>query len=275
MCVADIDYLDLTINLSEPELNTVPEQGVTRVLEPTLLISAAVNLVRIRTCADTLQILTELLSNISPPSSSGVSESVDHDDDTSDHVVETSDVTLGHTNDDMLPDLEDAMEELENEDDQKNEKPVMKPSTETGAQVYYFPGERNNQQLPSQTSATDLMSQSIYIPQQGKIGLTNHSELFSSMDQSQCIAVSGVESDEDSSDLDSFCILEEEEGSGIVPSGGGPAVRCLVDGPIKLVDNHFNLPEATTDHLKAPRGFPKPQMKLSLTKMNLLWQVRK
>jgi len=32
---------------------------------------------------------------------------------------------------------------------------------------------------------------------------------------------------EDSDDLESFCILGEEEGSGIVPSTGEPAIRVL------------------------------------------------
>jgi len=95
------------------------------------------------------------------------------------------------------------------------------------------------------------------------------------MTQSIYIPQSNVEpqSDEESSDLESFCILEEEEGSGIVPSGGGPAVRCLSDGPVNIVDNHFSVPQVVIDHLKGPKGFPLPQLKLSLTKLSLVWQI--
>ena len=42
VCVADIDYLDLTVNLSEPELNMEQLKRP----EPTLLVTAALNLVR-------------------------------------------------------------------------------------------------------------------------------------------------------------------------------------------------------------------------------------
>ena len=240
VCVADIDYLDLTVNLSEPELHTYDPKEMKRP-EPTLLVTAALQLIRIRTCADTLQILSDLVSSVSPPAPVG--DNLDVSDTNED--VET-DVTMGQKSEDMLPDLEDAMEDLVKETDERK-KVTTKASPAPGSQVYFVPGDSNSQPIPS--LPTDLMTQSIYIPQQHQ------------------------ESDEDSSDLDSFCILEEEEGSGIMPSGGGPAVRSLVDGGIRLVDNHFNIPEAVTDHLKSPRGFPLPQMKLSLTKMNIIWQI--
>ena len=48
--MADIDYLDLGVTLSEPEGGKEEEQ------EPTLLVTASANLVRLRTCADTLQV---------------------------------------------------------------------------------------------------------------------------------------------------------------------------------------------------------------------------
>ena len=39
---------------------------------------------------------------------------------------------------------------------------------------------------------------------------------------------------DDLSDLESFCILGEEEGSGIVPSTGEPAIRCLVPEGVQV-----------------------------------------
>ena len=246
VCVADINYLDLTVNLSEPELPSVldPEAEEARRQEPTLLVTAAINLLRLRTCADTIACISELAASVAPPAPAP---------DTMENTADTeAEVTLGQNSEDILPDLEDAMEEIlkETKDDIK-EKVAVKPPPGSGAQVYYFPGEQSASP-GSQSGPVDLMSQSVYIPQQP------------SQDQ---------DTDTEDSDLDSFCILEEEEGSGIVPSGGGPAVRSLVDGGIKLVDNHFNIPEPVTDHLKSPRGFPQYQIKLCLTKMNILWQI--
>ena len=248
VCVADINYLDLTVNLSEPELPSVldPEAEEARRQEPTLLVTAAINLLRLRTCADTIACISELAASVAPPAPAPAPDTMENTADTE------AEVTLGQNSEDILPDLEDAMEEIlkETKDDIK-EKVAVKPPPGSGAQVYYFPGEQNASP-GSQSGPVDLMSQSVYIPQQP------------SQDQ---------DTDTEDSDLDSFCILEEEEGSGIVPSGGGPAVRSLVDGGIKLVDNHFNIPEPVTDHLKSPRGFPQYQMKLCLTKMNILWQI--
>ena len=42
------------------------------------------------------------------------------------------------------------------------------------------------------------------------------------------------EESDDLSDLESFCILGEEEGSGIVPSTGEPAIRCLVPEGVQV-----------------------------------------
>ena len=69
VCVANIDYLDLTVNLSEPELHTYDPVSEMKRPEPTLLVTGALQLIRIRTCADTLQILSILVSSVSPTSS--------------------------------------------------------------------------------------------------------------------------------------------------------------------------------------------------------------
>jgi hypothetical protein len=42
------------------------------------------------------------------------------------------------------------------------------------------------------------------------------------------------EESDDLSDLESFCILEEEEGSGIMPSTGEPAIRCLLPEGVQV-----------------------------------------
>jgi len=254
VCVADIDYVDLSVTLSEPEHDPTQDDAQNsdslKATDPTLLVTASTNLIRVRTCADTLQLLAELGGGLA---------TVAEQESSSEMSEEGSDVTLGQQSEDMLPDLEDAMVELTEKkvESTEKEKPKPAPSSVPGAQIFYFPGE--GQQSPpshhvnnsSLTSPMDLMTQSIYIPQ-------------SNVDP---------QSDEESSDLESFCILEEEEGSGIVPSGGGPAVRCLSDGPVNIVDNHFSVPQVVIDHLKGPKGFPLPQLKLSLTKLSLVWQI--
>ena len=231
VCVADTDYLDLGVTLSEPE-NGQSE-------EPTLFVTAAANLVRLRTCADTLQLLAELASGLTPPESQEGGEEVAE--------TEVDDATLGGETEDMLPDLEDAMVELteaKKKEEEDKDRRRSSSGSGPGAQVFFFPGETSPTALPPLPSA---MTQSLYI---GKDEVSSGEE-----------------------DLESFCILEEEEGSGIMPSGGGPGVRVLHNEGVNLVDNHFSAPAAQVDHLRPPQGFPSPQLRLALTRLSLVWQI--
>jgi autophagy-related protein 2 len=172
--------------------------------------------------------------------------------------AEGEDATLAGNTEDMLPDLEDAMVELTEagraeeeqaaEERRRREGSGGRGSAEAapGAQLFFFPGEQQSASL---------------LPPPRLPGLVDTLQL------------PGAESSGDEEDLESFCILEEEEGSGIVPSGGGPGVRLLAPEGIQLVDDHFAVPEAQVDHLRAPKGFPSPQLKLALTRLSLVWQI--
>jgi hypothetical protein len=96
--------------------------------------------------------------------------------------------------------------------------PVSLLHTGPGAQVFFFPDENHPLSAaaalppspPSHPicSRTDPMTQSMYV------GRANEDEDKMSEEDSE-------------DDLESFCILGEEEGSGIVPSTGEPAIRVL------------------------------------------------
>ena len=123
----------------------------------------------------------------------------------------------------------------------EEEERSRRRSSSGGAQVFFFPGETSPPLAPPAPVSSHLL-------------------------------LPGAE-EEDEEDLESFCILEEEEGSGIIPQGGGPGVRVLTTEGITISDNHFSAPESQVDHLKPPKSFPSPQLKLSLTKLSLLWQI--
>jgi hypothetical protein len=54
------------------------------------------------------------------------------------------------------------------------------------------------------------------------------------MTQSMYVDHDRSEESDDLSDLESFCILEEEEGSGIMPSTGEPSIRCLLPEGVQV-----------------------------------------
>ena len=231
---------DLSVTMSEPEHYHLRGQGLGSFslvpLEPTLLVTSSANLVRVRTSADTLQLLAEL-----GPGFAGVA----NQEVTVEISVDGSYVTQGQTSEDMLHDIEDAMVEssVKKTTAIEKEKPMVTPARP--GEVFYFPGEGDPSfYSPNITSsAPDLTQSIIYLSQ-------------SSMDMF----------DEDSSNLKRFCILEEGR-SGIVPGGGQFEIKRLTDGGVDNVENNFNVPQAVIDHLRSPKRFPLPQ------KLSMVWQI--
>ena len=234
LCVADIDYFDVLISLCEPE--TVPEEEAKVPKETNLSVSAKCNLVRVRTCVDTLQLLITVFSGFAAEDSTAP---------TGDFLVEEDCLQVESDAGDILPDLEDAMEELMEPKVKVEKEEKEKPRQGPGTQVFFFPDEGLSLPPPP----PNLMTQSIYVE-------NKHDS-----------------DSDDFSDLESFCILEEEEGSGIVPSSGEPTIRVLDQEGVKIDEAHFPVPQESMDHLKTPAGFPVTLVKLALTKLSLVWQM--
>ncbi|XP_055335170.1 autophagy-related protein 2 homolog B-like isoform X2 [Paramacrobiotus metropolitanus] len=78
-------------------------------------------------------------------------------------------------------------------------------------------------------------------------------------------------SDANPIDDDDFCIIDEDLGVGIAPKSGEPGVKLLTMEPIRIVENHFAVPLAVTDQLKAPDGYPLPIVRVTLKEMSFVW----
>ena len=240
ICVLDIDSLDIAIELREKKPCTI------------LDVNAAVQLLRLRTCNDTLMLLAAMIASISedtPVRSTSVSSresSMAKDNAMYDNQEIPSDV---------VPDLADAMAELEasevndaNEAD--NVGKVGKCSmtkTKSGAQVFFFPDE--NQKVLEHLG----MSESVYVAAH-----CNHDD-----------ANLGSEDD--------FCMLDDI-GSGFGSKPSEPTVKFLNSSQsVSLIENHFALTKgaaaASIDYLKTPKGFPKFQSRITLKHFSLLWQI--
>lgn len=135
ICILDIDSLDTTVNLHEKS-------------KVVLDVGLAVQLMRIRTCNDALMLLASFAaSGIIPEAASSRGNSVPREE-----AQETYEVSS-----DVVPDLADAMAELEmeaeatkqkeaeNEKLHKGKSKVAK--TKTGSQVFFFPDENAKLQV--------------------------------------------------------------------------------------------------------------------------------
>lgn len=59
---------------------------------------------------------------------------------------------------------------------------------------------------------------------------------------------------------DEYCIVESNS-YGQDNEMDEPVVNWIGPGPVYMVDNHFTVPAARTDVLKAPKSFPMPALR--------------
>ena len=240
ICILDVDSFDIGVNLQEREP------------APILDVSAAVQLLRIRTCSDTLTLIASLIAS-HPVHSSSCSREASMSRDQTPDVYEQQQVP-----DDVVPDIADAMAELELSEAEKNQKEqeasekadikgkgkCKVAKTKTGAQVFFFPDESQKIQALEQMG----MTESIYVQQ-------CHPE----------------EAEED------FCMLDEI-GSGFGNKPTEASVKVLdPTGSVTLFENHFALAKdkanMAIDYLKTPKGFPRFQSRITLKNLSILWQI--
>lgn len=235
ICILDVDSLDLAVNLREKP-------------RAVLDVNAAVQLVRIRTCVDTIILLASMASCLPSEVTATSSREASGQRDVISDAYAQQEIP-----DDVVPDLADAMAELEIEADAaeaKDETPSVRrkskmTKTKGGAQVFFFPDESQKMRSLERMG----MTESVYVQQY-------HTE---------------PTSDED------FCILDDV-GSGFGNKPTEPSVNVLdPSGSVSLIENHFSLAKDKShmaiDYLKTPKGFPKFQARITLKHLSLLWQI--
>lgn len=233
VCICDIDSLDLSVTLRE------------RPPAPPLLdVSAACNLVRLRTCSDTIAIITSIVNSIMAANESKASSrepSVPRDSEGKKVPDDQQQV-----NEDVIPDLADAMAELIEEEAAVATSPQKKDVKGVGAQVFFFPDEGNR--LPS--------------------GLGMTESFYAAIDQPPTVSPNLDDS------FDDFCILDDV-GSGFGERPSEALVRVLdPSGSVALFENHFApVADKSIDYLKTPKGFPVFQSRITLRQLSVLWQI--
>ena len=249
VCISDLDFLDLDIHLRETEGTT-----------PFLDVCAGCNLLRIRTCADTIQLLADMVKNsaVFPSTSSSKSSREGSEDPELPEAIMQKDGgndDTGSVEESVVPEMADAMRELEREEEEKEGK--EKGAAErshcsggggggAGAQVFFFPDE--GVRLPA--SATSPATRNPY-------------------------SRPSVRKEESSGDdsLEEFCILDDEVGTGILSSSGEPVVKLLDDDGLFVRENFYAAPEKAINYLKPPKGFPNFQSRITLKRLSVLWQI--
>ena len=248
ICVLDIDSFDISVELRE----TKPPGSGQNILD----VNAAVQLLRIRTCNDTLVLLASLIASLSSSATSD-SSAVSSREASIAKEMEVDMYEQQQMPEDVVPDIADAMAELEaseadavameNVDSNASKGKSKMAKTKGGAQVFFFPDE--NQKVLEQFG----MSDSIYVE-----SCRHH-------------ASDPVAEDHD------FCILDDI-GSAFGSKPNQPTVKFLNSSQsVSLIENHFAMTKEKSnlqiDYLKTPKGFPKFQSRITLKNLSLLWQI--
>ena len=222
-------------------------------------MSASCNLLRLRTCVDTISHLTEVAKSVASTASS-VADSSDNSTSRQ-STAEPSDMpSVDSVNDeDIVPDLADAMAELDAVRKTSDVGPVSlapegksvlkKVSKKSGGQVFFFPDESQKLAMEASFPPSLGMMESFYD------GRGND-----------------VEASDDSIDLDEFCFLDAI-GTGFTNTGEASVHNLDGEDPVVFVENHFPVPEKSIDYLKTPQGFPAFQSRITLKRISVQWQI--
>ncbi|KAL0869015.1 hypothetical protein ABMA27_007335, partial [Loxostege sticticalis] len=288
VCVIDLGLFELSLRMDD-KANPSSEQ-------PQVDLSASNNMVNLYTCWDSASALCRLLTYVAsdgdsqPPfdpssrhtsicSDQPLEQLVGLEDRPAEEIRELSPNEIQQVNDLMA----EAMKESPNTTLDEDE---LNSSTEKeGVEVFFFPDESNMKQRQSSEPMEDLEPKSIEYedfhsgsieeameakPTNAQVakelGDPNSTPKSSPKKPKRKKNKSGGDTD------DEYCIIDTQP-CGQDDDLDEPIVNWLTPGPIYMIENHFTVPAARTDVLKAPKSFPSPVMRYSLCEMSVVWNM--
>ncbi|XP_050544499.1 autophagy-related protein 2 homolog B [Daktulosphaira vitifoliae] len=243
ICVMDLGVFELSLkfckNSKQANMLTQPETD----------LKIAINVIHIRTCADSAFALCQLISYIA---SDGDKVSADLGEADFETIDQEKTISTEHTDSDnnsLSSLIMEAMHEEIDEHKTKNsvDKNLKKKNSlnsnqsAKGVEVFYFPDETNKTVTP----------------------LNSKSELLADIDDN--FDDNAIEQD--------FCFVEHEVGSGLMPRENIPEVRMLTNTNVRVINNYFKAPVGKIDMLKSPKEYPIPITRYTLREMTLIWHI--
>ncbi|KAG6455439.1 hypothetical protein O3G_MSEX009232 [Manduca sexta] len=288
VCVVDVGLFELSLRM-EDKTNSSNEQ-------PQVDLSASNNMVTVHTCWDSASALCRLVTYVAcdgdsqppfDPSSRHTSICSDQpletlvgiDDKPIEEIRELSPSEIQQVNDLMA----EAMKESPNTTLDEDE---LNSSTEKeGVEIFFFPDESNMKQRPvegveaDEPKSMESMDQSITIevPEFKSTNTQVAKELgdptASPKSTPRKSKRKKVKSGGDGSNTDDEYCFVETQGYSQDNDLDEPTVNWMGPGPVYMFDNHFTVPAARTDVLKAPKSFPLPMLRYTLCEMSVTWNM--
>ncbi|XP_063895892.1 autophagy-related protein 2 homolog A [Helicoverpa armigera] len=288
VCVVDVGLFELSLRM-EDKANCSNEQ-------PQVDLSASNNMVTLYTCWDSASALCRLLTYAAcdgdsqtpfDPSSRHTSICSDQpleplvglDDRPIEEIRELSPSEIQQVNDLMA----EAMKESPNTTLDEDE---LHSSTEKeGVEIFFFPDESNMkrpaeplEEEPQSIESEDLSQLMVEEAQEAKP--TNVQVAKELGDPSSTPKATprkpkrkSTKSSSDGGNTDDEYCFVETQAPTLDNDLDEPVVNWIGPGPVYMFDNHFTVPAARTDVLKAPKSFPLPMLRYTLCEMSVTWNM--
>ncbi|XP_072387744.1 autophagy-related protein 2 homolog A isoform X1 [Diabrotica undecimpunctata] len=243
------DYVNvLQLGLFELSLRTTDKRSG---INPHIDLRASNNILNIHTCADSCKMLTNLIiyfandGDLTPPTSTTTGSSYSSPRHQAEAELVSVEPQISNLSKSQHEHVNTLLGEAMKESDVVEDNTMH--SSNLGAKLFYFPDEK---QLIQQETLSKPLPQVTY-----ELGdIAYHSSRSSDTD-------------------DEFCIIGKEPGLGLYPANGIPDIRWLSSDPVRVIDNHFNIPVGKTDLLKPPKSFPTPITRYTLCDMTVVWHM--
>ncbi|XP_053613848.1 autophagy-related protein 2 homolog A [Plodia interpunctella] len=288
VCVIDVGLFELSIRMDD-KTNPSSEQ-------PQVDLSASNNMVTIYTCWDSAHALCRLLTycamdgDTQPPyeacgrhtsiCSEHTEPLVGLDDRLVEEIRELSPNEIQQVNDLMA----EAMKESPNTT--LEEEDLNSSSEKEGVEIFFFPDESNMKQKPVIDILDDeaIDTKSLEYEEFSIAAEETPASVQVMKDLGDLTSTPKVtpkkprrkkqsSSSSDSGNIDDdYCIVETSL-AGQDNDLDEPTVHWLGQGPVYMFDNHFTVPTARTDVLKAPKSFPAPLFRYTLCEMSVTWNM--
>ncbi|XP_014663890.1 PREDICTED: autophagy-related protein 2 homolog B-like isoform X2 [Priapulus caudatus] len=245
VCVMDLGLFELVLRMSTGQDRRYPKVDM----------RASNNILHIRTCADSCIAMQRLLTYLAADGDlTGDSISTASSKVSTTETARSDSPLQGSVHGSEVHDLmAEAMRESCSSSPEMSPGGTRRRSHDVtgadGCEVFFFPDEGNRGDGDTRSMGSAEMSGS-------KTSTTTAT----------------TDDTEEVMDDEEFCIINDP-GLGIIPRSGEPEIRILTHEPVKVVDNHFKLPEGKADQLKAPEHFPVPVMRYTLREMTVVWHM--
>ncbi|XP_061721748.1 autophagy-related protein 2 homolog A [Cydia pomonella] len=286
VCVVDVGLFELSLRM-EDKVNSSKEQ-------PQVDLSASNNMVTLYTCWDSASALCRLLTyaaadgDAQPPMdrcsrhasicSDQPEPLVGLEDRPVEEIRELSPSEIQQVNDMMAEAMKESPNDTLDDDD-------LHSSTEKeGVEIFFFPDESNSKRPldlleecePKSLDSEDfrpvdeaLEAKPTMVQVAKDLGdPTSTPKTTPKKPKRKKVKSGGDGSNTD----DEYCIIESQpycEDNDL----DEPVVNWIGPGPVYMFENHFTVPAARSDVLKAPKSFPLPVLRYTLCEMSVTWNM--